>query len=260
MATLRQLAFASAVAGLVLGARPATAQLVHGYVMDATTGERLSASYVAIFDTLGKPVGTGFAGPTGDFTLRAPRKGVYRLHASRLGYDDFASEAIDLRSDPDVSLLVRLSPAPVALPSLTVEAERVVAQLKAVGFYDRKQQGAGRFVTPDVIEKHNFLRVTDLMRYIPGARIIYSGGRPVDVILRGGQALWNGRVCFPSIIVDGQPLRDGTGTLGRGVQLNDVVSMDDVKAVEVYSDGTGMPVQAAGIGGACGAILLWTKR
>ncbi len=251
MGLLRQLAVAGALGALVLGgdAGPAAAQLVYGYVVDATTGERLAASYVAIFDTLGNPLVTGFAGPAGDFRLRAPGAGVYRLRASRLGYKGIATEPLDLRSEREVSLLVRLNPMPIPLPSVTVVAERMVARLRDEGFYDRKKMGFGHFITPDMLERHHLLRMSDLARFVPGAEAV--GG---TLILHGGQAQLYGRPCRPIIFVEGLP-RPSRNT------LNDVIDIADLLAAEVYPDAAGMPVQAGGLAGAfCGAIFLWTKR
>ncbi len=261
MRPLRPLAVALVVAGLALGgdAAPAASQLVYGFVVDATTGERLAASYVALLDTSGTVVATGYAGATGDFALRAPGKRLYRLRASRLGYEGLATETIDLRSEPSVSLLVRLHPVPIPLPSLTVQAERRVARLREEGFYDRKKIGFGHFVTPEMLERHHLRSVADIARFFPGADGVYApGGRPVDLILRGGRGLRKGRTCLPSILVDGVLRRDAS--TNAAPSLDDVVDIADVLAVEVYPDAAGMPVQAAGLGGFCGAILLWTKR
>ena len=57
---------------------------------------------------------------------------------------------------------------------------------------------------------------------------------------------------LPAVLVDGM--------VRTGVSLNDLVSVDDVAAAEIYPDAGGMPVQAGGLGGACGTILLWTKQ
>ncbi len=221
-------------------------------MVDLTTAERLVATSLVLLDTLGTPVGTGFAGTDGAFAVRAPRAGVYRLRARRLGYEDALTELIDLRSEPSISFLLRLNPQPIALPSLTVVAKRVVARLQEVGFYERKAIGFGHFVTPEMIARRNLHYVTDLMRGQSGVRLVYLNGRPVGVVLRAGDHLFDGRSCSPTVLVD--------GVVRTGVSLNDLVSVDDVAAAEIYPDAGGMPVQAGGLGGACGAIVLWTKR
>jgi hypothetical protein len=246
------------VAGLSLGifAASAASQVVYGFVVDPTTAERLVATSLVLLDTLGTPVGTGFAGTDGAFVVRAPRAGVYRLRARRLGYDDGLTELIDLRSEPSISFLVRLNPKPIELPSLTVEAKRVVARLQEAGFYERKKMGFGQFVTPEMIARRDLMSVTDLMRGMAGVRLLYRNGHPVDVILRAGDLLFDGRSCRPVVLVDGVALRAGRDTTA----LDDLVSVNDIAAAEVYPDVVGAPLQAGGLDGGCGAILLWTKR
>jgi hypothetical protein len=229
--------------------------VVYGFVVDSTSAERLAATSLVLLDSAGKPVGIAFADTSGAFVIRAPRASLYRVQARRLGYQERVTDPIDLRSEPSFSLLLRLYAAPIPLPAVTVEAVRLEARLQEEGFYVRKRMGFGHFVTPEMIAQSNPVWVTDLMRGMSGVRLVYQNGVAVDVVLRAGDKLFAGRSCRPTVLVDGV-----VRSRGPGGTLEDIISVDDIAAAEVYPGAVGMPVQAGGIEGSCGALVFWTRR
>jgi hypothetical protein len=58
--------------------------------------------------------------------------------------------------------------------------------------------------------------------------------------------------CTPPVFLDGIPvMSDG--------DLDALVLLRDVEAVEVYRGSAELPLQYGGSNGACGAIVIWTK-
>ncbi len=249
------LAAATLAAGLSPLAAPA--QVIRGSIIDAATGDGIAAAYVAILDTGGVAVGGGATGADGRFALQVPRRAVYRLRASRLGYDGAVSAPIDLGSGADGSVLLRLAPTPVELPSLTVEANARVARLEDVGFYRRRAMGFGHLLAPEEIVAKNAVWVSDLLRGMAGVRVIGNPGS-ASIITRASSSMFLRGQCWPSIVLDGYIV--SVGGLGGGGSLDRFLSPHDIEALEVYPGPAGVPVQYSGYMSPCGAILIWRRR
>jgi hypothetical protein len=111
---------------------------------------------------------------------------------------------------------------------------------------NRKSYGAGRFITPEMLEARPPIRTTDVFRAIPGTRVV-PGPFGDRVIMRSmTMASW----CTPDLWIDGM-------RAVNDVPLEMLVSPQDLLAVEVYTGGAALPAQYTGLSG-CGAILLYT--
>ncbi len=117
------------------------------------------------------------------------------------------------------------------------------SRLEAVGFYERREVGLGDFLSRDELLVLNPARVSDVFREMPGARVVPgSAGLNDQVRLRGN--------CIPIVVLDG--LR-----LANPILLDNVFSVNDIEAVEVYQGAT-TPIQYTSIT-TCGVIMLWTR-
>ncbi len=248
-----------AAATFAAGFLPVTApaQVVRGTIIDATTGDAVAAAYVAILDTTGIAVGGGATGADGRFVVRAPSYGRYRLRASRLGYDGVVTELVGLDSGDQVSLLLRLKPSPVDIPSITAEANRRVARLEDVGFYRRRALGFGHFLTPEQIVARNASYAGDLLQGLAGIRVVGNLGSQV-ILTRASTTMFFRGGCHPSVVMDGYPLV--IGGLGGAVSIDQLVSPQDIEALEVYPGPAGVPAQYSGYMSPCGAIVIWRRR
>jgi len=138
----------------------------------------------------------------------------------------------------------------VQLDEVVVTAEARDRNLAGQGFYDRERRGMGTHWSGDEFRANGRGRITD---HISGTRRIFA--RPVG---SGDFAFVqsNGdKECWVPVFVNGVwvPSR----------QLNDL-RREDVVGVEIY-EGSDVPGEfmvaghyAAGGGGACGAIVVWT--
>jgi outer membrane receptor for ferrienterochelin and colicin len=129
----------------------------------------------------------------------------------------------------------------VALDPIEVVAER---QLRGplAGFERRRERGFGTYFTREDIEARAPYVLTDLLRTVPGVRVITAGPFGEKAVrLRGN--------CRPEIIMDG--IRTSIDA-----DLDYVLQPMDVEAVEVYK-GPQMPAQFGS--NPCGAIVVWTR-
>ena len=105
----------------------------------------------------------------------------------------------------------------------------------------------GKFFTAAEIEARNPRVVTDLLRTIPGTRLIPSAGQNL--------VTFRDRNCLPLVWIDGTPA--STAYLDP-----DVVEPHSLAGIEVYKGPATVPSVFMGERGkgSCGVIALWTKR
>ena len=104
------------VAPLLLSARVASAQVIHGRVTDALTGVAVPGVVVLAMDRQGGALATGLSNATGEFQLaRAP--GIVALHLRRLGF-----RPLDVAVAPvDSMFAVTMTQLPLLLGTVHVD-------------------------------------------------------------------------------------------------------------------------------------------
>jgi hypothetical protein len=182
----------------------------------------------------------------GTFALDSLPPGTWTVEARAIGFEPTRRTAQLSRS--------RAASASIVMPKHVAVLDRVVVRgelsqsVKALtDALERTRRLGGRLITPAEIERRQPLYPSDLFRTIPGMQVRPSSTGPYSVVRgRGG--------CTPSVFVDGLRIQDGAD------DIDEVLTANDVMAVEVYR-GAETPVQYAGMaGGGCGALVIWTKR
>jgi hypothetical protein len=185
-------------------------------------------------------MGTRVTDTNGRFLFRSVPPGTYRLVVTFLGYRD-VRDTLPVRPDSDLDLSLAMAVAPIRLEPLVVVTERRTSGIMG-DFERRRQSRSGTFFDREDIEARNPYLLSDLLRSVPGARVIPTGALSHTVRLRGG--------CTPELWVDGIPLMTIEG-------MDDILPTMDIEAVEVYH-GVSLPVQFGS--NSCGAIIVWTRR
>ena len=143
-----------------------------------------------------------------------------------------------------VAQTVRLDPlvvtaAPKAPRGIGVEA-----------FEERRARGLGVFYDSTEIRRYEHYRVRDFLQRVPG-----QVRRPTH----DGSA-----ACLMSIYIDGVWMggggAPGTASSKAPPDLNRELEMAQVQAIEVYRGAAEVPVEYGGTRGACGVVLVWTRR
>lgn len=211
---------------------------VLGRVVDVGTGAGVASALLAL-DDLGLRLWTD---ANGHFALDAVPPGVHTLRVDHVAY---AGREIGLVVSPDGShgLHVPLAREAIELEPVvvTVRGPRWYQDMR--GFQRRMLLAAGAYLTRDDIVRAQPTRLVDLLREVPGVRVDAAGRVPV-IHMRG-------RRCDPDLVVDRVRRRD------RGL-LTELRGMD-LEAVEVYRSAAENPGDLVSPG-ACGAILVWTRR
>ncbi len=99
-------------------------------------------------------------------------------------------------------------------------------------FEQRRKAGFGTFFDEDAINKRNPFFMADLLRTTPGVTVAPSSSFGSRILMRGTgfQAM-----CAPTVFVDGVRVFNSDG------DLDAIVNVQDVQAMEVYSRGSSVP-------------------
>lgn len=246
------LSVAVALALLIASATPASTQTVEGTVVDDESGVPMETVEVSLLASNDSIVGRYVTDENGRFVVRMPDVGSYRLRARRIGYEASTSDAFALAPGQAALAELRLQLDPVLLDPLETVVQGQNRVLADVGFYMRQDMGAGQVRTPEELEAKPPLDITDLLRGLPGVRVIRPPGTfSIDV-------LSNRRTvdCRPSVSIDNRIVQRG-GRENSG--WHEGLNVREIAAIEVYAGQAGLPERVAGPVSPCGAILLWTK-
>ena len=193
-------------------------------------------------------VGTGVVAVTnerGEFAMRNLPSGSRVLVIKHVG---FVAKVlpVDLSSREEKRVAVKLQKFVETMDPVLVTARREAA-LDKVGFSQRRRTGMGYYMGPERLEQMHPPFVTDLLRMVPGLRVMrsYYGD-----IITSTRTTGNGCVQY---YLDDTPYAE----MVPG-DINNFVTGKEVMAVEVYQGGL-VPPQYSRSGASCITIILWTR-
>jgi len=202
----------------------------------------------AVHNDKGKPIGnadvtvpgTGLDGRTGDsgtFSLAGLPSGTQTVEVRAIGFEP-KRIAVDLSKERLTTLDVVLDK-----PVQTLDAVKIYGRGNAAmaEFQRRLRNGFGHILTPADIAKRNALETTDLLRTVPGVRVVPTRGFGSAILLRGG--------CLPTVYLNGMRMPDDAAT-----DIDALAPPSEVTAIEVYNT-AGRPAEFWGNN--CGSVVLW---
>lgn len=165
------------------------------------------------------------------------------LDIRRIGYSPISAEVL-VREGPSADLRFALPAAPFQLDAVVVEGASATyyGLGRMRGFARRRRSGVGKTFTGVEIERLRPLQLSDLMRRVLGARLTPSRFGQNQVSFRG--------CASPDVYVDGMLL--------RGWELDEVMPIENVGAVEVYNSAASIPAEFLSLD-ACAVIVVWTR-
>jgi hypothetical protein len=236
----------------------ARAQEFRGEVVDEA-GNRLSDVAIGLFAN-GRIVADAVSDRDGSFSIVAPRAGAFTVHFTRAGFRSVSGGPYELDPAEPMEAVVVLYRAPTVLPGLDVEVEGQSRRLRVAGFYERREEGFGRFIDRLEIERRGNVRMIDLLEPLPGLSVERGFGTdgPEEVM---NPALWFGRAgqrCVPALWIDGMLVRTG-GFNAPPLRPDDFVWPLDAEGIEFYGGPSQVPIEYARSAG-CAVLLVWTRE
>jgi TonB family protein len=171
---------------------------------------------------------------------------MHRLLARRIGFRP-ETVTVNVAAGTISELRVRLRPNAQWVAPVVIDARTSSYSGLLRGFYERRERSQGVFFTAEDIEERNPRYVSDLLRMIPGTRIMPGSGQSV--------VTFRDRNCLPLVWID--------GTAATTAYLDpDVFDPHTLAGIEVYKGAATVPGALMGTRGkgSCGVIALWTKR
>lgn len=182
----------------------------------------------------------------GSFTLDSLPSGSQVVIARRIGYNP-VEHSVELSAATPAKVTLRFDQSVALLPTVHTQAQSV-SGLQAIGFIQREKTGMGFYMDDSTIARRGADRVTDLLRTVPGLRVVSSGYNTYVYDVRT-----QNQGCV-NYVVDGTPWV----SMNPG-DINSFILPSNIGAMEVYH-GSETPPQFVTPGqGGCATIVIWTK-
>lgn len=250
--------------GLVLlallgGWVPLAAQTVRGRVTDRATGAAVVEGRVLLVTEQRFGIGQAITNDSGAFELTASGPGRYRLQFERPGYRLVITPPFDLKSGEMVDYALQVaSLPPFALDTAVVEGQ--VVPRRMLGFYQRRARAVGEFITRQEFERWHPQVATDIVRR---AQVFDLTPNPFygangDFREYRIQSRRRTREAFgecPALIY----LDDTRLGNARDVNVDDILAVGAIEALEFYEGGTQVPIEYQSNGSECGVIAVWSR-
>jgi hypothetical protein len=219
----------------------ATLHQLAGVVLDsAGTAVPLADLRLTVAD------GRGFASSTderGRFRIAGIPAGIGQLEVKRLGFRPYVRSVVVPQADAAGDMRIFLAPAVAQLSGIEVNESRDESDPALAGFYARRRSNTfGHSLDRAEIEATHAQRASEALRIVPG--VLVQPSRRIGNVVRV-------RNCRPTVWLDGVRL--------PGAELDEVTSVDDVAAVEIYKSLAGLPQQFIDRTNPCGAIRIWSR-
>jgi hypothetical protein len=178
----------------------------------------------------------------GDWSISNAPGGTQMLEVRALGfYPEKRNVNVVAGGAP---LQISLSTLKAVLDTVRIRASRLPNDINGTGFNTRRRSGAGRYVTPEDLQRLPVIVTSQIFRRMPGLKTDTD-----TIMMRGAFATW----CAPAIFID-----DRNVSFLTKDELDDYVQPEHILGIEVYSEGSA-PVQFQNGMGGCGSIVIWTK-
>jgi hypothetical protein len=237
----------AAVAMCGLSPTSLRAQTIRGTLLERDSDRPINLGSVTLYTEAGDSVTSTITNRLGRFELNSPDPGSFLLLGAALGHRETTVGVFELGEGGEISVEFRIPIEALPLEGFLVEADRVAEQLELNGFNLRREIGLGLFMTPADIEESHAQYTSDLLVEMQGVVLVGFDRLMIRSPIRG--------FCPPMIYLD------GLQQLGGRVNLEDIVELQDVTAVEVYRRASEIPIQYGGPNNtACGVVLFWTKQ
>lgn len=245
----------------LLGVTPLPAQAFLAGTVSDTLGRRLEGA-----DIVFRSGTTARTTARGTFFLGGIIAGAQVVLVRHPGHVPVTVE-LPFKAGDTLTVDFEMSPAVQVLPEVVSRAPAAESRfMRITGFDERRLHNVGgRFFTAGQLREREHSTLADLLRIIPGIRLVFHKGAIALATLRpanaGGTITWGDRwpnACYSQIYLDGSVLwfRGQNGSAPYNILQH---RLHDLEAIEYYQ-ASETPVQFSGSNAACGTLLLWTRQ
>ena len=256
----------------VLSAAPLFAQQATfgGTVLSSVTEKPVVGAEIVVTD-LNRTTRSDSAG---NFIFSSLPAGTHRVTVRMVGFESLMTEiSVTGAQSIEADLILTAGTQQLATVDVTAEAASPYAS-RLREFDERRHVGSGRYLTNDVFEQQDGRPVSAIISgKMSGVKILQSNGRRWLASNRGSEVRLGGAVrgsrnsadrdvprgCYMQVVVNGVVRYNGSA--GQTLFDIDQLETKDILGVEIYTTAS-TPVQYGGTqgAGACGTVIVWTKR
>lgn len=188
----------------------------------------------------------------GELSIGGGKRQAFTVRVLRIGYAPWFGNV----TLPPAALVTVTLPR-IALAPVVVTGEATPkSALERTGFYDRwemRQKGAlsAVFIGPEEIEFRHPTKVTRMLQGLNGLQLICTPVGDCTVYSTGQSSVQVGNGCPTAILLDGHQVYPP-------VNVDQLINVNDVAAIEVYARGGNMPVGLQANDTNCGVVAFWT--
>jgi hypothetical protein len=245
---------------LVVATSSAAAQHVRIRVTDDVDESPIPDAVISLLNN-GSSV---HANAAGVIVVAAARAGSNVFTIRKLGYRPITT-TLDVPAHDTLRVHVIMSATPTALDTVTVIGRNMASRFSLFEAHRRGNPGA-HFITRQQIDSQRPIETLDLLRSIPGFRVVRppTAGAPILESTRGttspgamgmlGNELQGSVPCHPRVGVDGV-------VFGVDFPIDDIAP-SEIYGVEIYDGPSTLPpeyITSIAVGGSCGLIMIWTR-
>jgi len=234
-------------------AAEARAQVIRGRIIEDGTHRPIAHADIRLLDDRGRGIASTLADSLGGFEFRTV-SGLYAFQAVAPGFVQATTPVIELGIGELLEIRVVLSPRAILLAPLEITARSrpLISGMTMQGFHERRAKNLGFALTREQIEQRKPRRVSDLLRAVPGVRVIPGGVGSGSIRIPGAGTRFRDN-CEVKVLLDGFLFRWGGSTI-------DDIPVDDLEAIEVFRNLAETPPEYAGPDARCGVVAVWTRR
>ncbi|MGH7569242.1 MAG: carboxypeptidase regulatory-like domain-containing protein [Gemmatimonadales bacterium] len=212
---------------------------ISGQLVDALSGAPIPSGTVELLGTRR----TVQSDSAGRFTHSGLVPGTYILQIRAIGYA-MLSAVIRLGERETATHVFDLEALSYTLPAVEVEGRPDLAHRRLLDFERRREAGRGYFITEAQITRSGASTLGDMLRGVPGVRIICNLTGCIARMINGPRA------CAPDYYMDGFPASNAATA---------DMSVRGVIGVEIYRTLGETPLDFLRTSNRCGTIVIWTR-
>lgn len=221
-------------------------------VEDDSTAAVLKGARVRVVG--GEEAASWLTGDDGTARLRNVPAGERVVQASMAGYA-MRGVTVEVLPGGTRSVVIELAPQveEVMLEGLNVTSWGRSVVLRGNGFYERKENWNGSFLTRDDVLQRHPARLPDVFRQVRGFTVARAASRE---ILTATRRQSRSGFCPPRVYLNGVRIPGSSSDVLA--HLNNIPP-NEVEGVEAYPSASSIPPQYSAADSGCGLILIWTR-
>ena len=215
---------------------------LRGRVRDADTDEPVVAATVRVRRPDRDVI--AYTDEEGAFRFPGMRPGSIFLEVEHIRFED-AQWTVTLLGGKTKVLDIAIARKAYVMDPLEVEVAAEPAR-RMRGFNQRRDREKGYFFARSDIEESDPIYPSDLLRSIPGVRLLAEDTGDLRIVMGAGKT-----ACEAAVFWDGSPM--------QAIRIDDYLP-EHIEAIEVYTRFTSTPPPFRSRARRCGSVVVWSRE